>query len=185
MKRWLIYITATAVLIIVWLVVVMYPIQRDRTEFLDRSAEAERQLADFQATVQQLPNFIESRRRLDELKSALHSRLYSKEEILQLFDRLRIGAREQGIEVVEISPPVEELLELNRQAPQDGRPQFLNLVLTLSGDFIGVGKFVGGIEDAPYFRGINQCQISTVEGKPGIRAVVGFRALLSGSGDQG
>ncbi len=184
MKQWVVYLTTTAALIIVWLLAVMYPIQRDREEFLDRSAEAERQLADFQVTVQQLPQFIESQRRLDELKSALHSLLYSKEEILKLFGRLRAGAQEHGLKVVEISPPVEELLALNRQAPQDGRPQFLNLDLTLSGNYVSIGKFVSEIEGAAYFRGINHCQLNTVEGTRGVTAKVGFRALLIGSGDE-
>lgn len=183
MKQWIVYVVATAVVVVVWLAAVMYPIERDRAEFLHRSGTAERQLIDFQTTVQQLPVFIESQRRMEALKNALHSRLYSKEEILELFDRIRVSANEHGLKVVEISPPVEELLALNRQAPQDGRPQFLNLQLTLAGDYIAFGKFVASIEDAPYFRGINGCMINYFEDKDGITANLGFRALLSGSGD--
>ena len=184
MRQWVVYVVTTAVLAVVWLAVVMYPIERDRAEFLRRSETAERQLIDFQTTVQQLPVFIESQRRMEALKNALHSRLYSKEDVLELFDRIQSSASEHGLKVVEISPPVEELLALNRQAPQDGRPQFLNLQLTLAGDYVAFGRFVASIEDAPYFRGINGCMINHFEDVDGITANFGFRALLSRSGEE-
>ena len=83
------------------------------------------------------------------------------------------------VQVVEITPPVEELLELNRVLPDSTKPQFLTIGVRLSGDFIKFGQYVREIEEAPYFRGLQRCTIiGNREKNENQQLYVSFKALL-------
>ena len=66
----------------------------ERKAALDgKIAQAQSQLDDFDATIMSLPSYLETERSLLESKQGLQSKLYGKDEILELFRRLREDAR--------------------------------------------------------------------------------------------
>jgi hypothetical protein len=88
-------------------------------------------------------------------------------------------AQAHSLRLVQISPPISELLELNRQAAVDNAPLFLNLTLDLRGRYIDFGQFIGELETKPYFRSVKNCVVrggQTTE--PAVDMTVSFKALI-------
>ena len=95
-----------------------------------------------------------------------------------MLDKLDQEARANNLEILDITPPVSELLELNRITRPD-EPLFLNITLTIAGNYVGFGKYMNNLEKAPFFRGVNSCHISGLpEEDPQLSLVVGFKTLL-------
>ena len=178
-SRLVAYLGTGVAILCLWQFLVHEYLSRDHTLVLQQTVEAEEQLADFRMTVAQLPDFLARSHSLEASKLYLQSSLYAKGDILRLLGKIDDQARARGMKIKEITPPVSELLELNSAAGSPTEPQFLNITLRLEGDYVGFGKFVTDLEQAPYFRGINTCQIN---GSPAqnmkIDFSVGFRALL-------
>ncbi len=173
------YGTTAVVLLCAWFFGAYVPYQKDHDLLMNQIGKAETQLVDFQNTISELPAFIEKQRNLLSLKADLNSKLYTKNDVLRLFDALRYEARRKNVEVVEITPPVEELLYLNTIIPDSSKPQFLNIGLRMEGDFIGFGKFIQEMEHSDYFRGVNTCKVYAREDdKTKITMQFGFKALL-------
>ena len=173
------YLGAGIAILCLWQFLVHVHLNRDHTLVLQQTVEAKAKLADFRTTVAQLPDFLAHSHSLEESKLHLQSSLYAKGDILRLLGKIDDQARAHGMKIKEITPPVSELLELNSTAGNPTDPQFLNITLRLEGDYVGFGRFVTDLEQVPYFRGINTCQIN---GSPAqnmkIDFSVGFRALL-------
>ena len=106
-----------------------------------------------------LDDFVKTHENLLQLRDELESKLYAKSDVLNLFALLRQQAEKHQLELVEISPPVEELLRLNRTVPDSVEPQFLSISLRLRGNYADVGRLVGVIEKSDHFRSIRHCQI--------------------------
>ncbi len=88
----------------------------------------------------------------------------------------------QGLSVTAITPPIEELLTLNRSVQNQGDPAFLNITMKLRGDYYSFSRFVLNLETAPYFRGATACQILDENAEPDrLQCTFGFRALLGES----
>ncbi|HUV30271.1 MAG TPA: hypothetical protein VMY05_04150 [Acidobacteriota bacterium] len=173
------YVCVGMVLLCLWAILVYRPLDREHGQVLQQVADVEAQLTDINRTLARLPEFLAVSSQLEESRLHLQSSLYAKRDILKLLERITDQAEEHGLTLTEIIPPVNELLELNRIVAQPDEPQFLNLVLRLNGSYRGFGRFVGGLESAPYFRGINSCQIvSSRDVNRKVTFSVGFRALL-------
>ena len=159
----------------------------ERKAALDgKIAQAQSQLDDFDATIMSLPSYLETERSLLESKQGLQSKLYGKDEILELFRRLREDARIHQLEITEISPPVSELLKLNELARDKNELQFLNLTLDITGKYIDFGRFADDLEHMAFFRGVNYCRINPQTEQPGyVDITLGVRALLTGPGRNG
>ena len=172
-------------LVVVWYFAALLPMSAKSKSVRQATVEVEKRLEDYNQTCLELPKFIEANENLETLRSELNSSLFAKSDILQLFRQLAQDAQEHNLKLVEISPPVSELLELNRQAVVDNEPQFLNVRLDLRGRYVAFGKFVEHLESQPYFRSINSCMVRGTQTKqPTVDLTVAFRALLGSIEEQ-
>jgi hypothetical protein len=81
--------------------------------------------------------------------------------------------------LIEITPPVSELLELNSLVPTAGEPQFLSLNIVMRGDYVAFGRYVELLERADYFQSVQSCVIIGREANNGqVTFSLGFKALL-------
>lgn len=162
-----------------WFFGAYVPYHKAQKQKISQIAEAQKQLLDFQQTISELPRFIERHKNLLTMRKDLDSKLYTKKDVLKLFARLREEADRKGVEVTEITPPIEELLYLNTIIPDSSQPQFLNIGLKVEGDFINFGKYIQVVEGAEYFQGINGCRIfSHGDDNSKVSILFDFKALL-------
>ncbi|HOP06734.1 MAG TPA: hypothetical protein PLF13_05515 [candidate division Zixibacteria bacterium] len=172
-------------LIIVFYFLAYLPFSSEYGLIDNRINEARQELLDFHATAEQFPEFLASRQQLAGEESHLTSRLYAKNDIIKLFDRIRHDAENLDLRVTEISPPVEELLRLNA-TPNNLQAEFLNISISIEGNFLQLGRYVQGLEQAGFFRGINRSEfISTNDPARGTSLRVEFRALLGNERPEG
>ena len=182
-KRQLIYWGSGLILLCVWFFAVFVPYQKNKTEIEANAIQAQSQLDDFNRIMVEIPAFLETSNELLETQFDIKSNLYAKDDILKLFDQLEIISKKQKLEVTEIKPSISELLQLNNLITSTEDPLFLNIGITLEGNYKGFGLFIKEIESMPYFRGINKCLITkTEENKKRLRLVLGFKALLGDLG---
>jgi len=175
------YVGVALVLVGLWFFGLYVPLHREHVNLAAQTIETQQQLDDFKRIMNELPGFIEAHESLRSRKAALSSKLYTKDDILKLFDQLKRQAQKQNMLIMEISPSVEELLYLNSIVPDSSQPQFLNISLDLKGGYISFGRFVGQVEQSGYFRGINYCKvIGSKDTRDDIRLQLGFKALLGG-----
>lgn len=154
---------------------------------LDRQISiAEAQLADYRTTISQLPVLIRAGIEMDARTYRQNAALFAKEDVLRLFDQIKTQAGSEQLSVIEITPPVNELLNLNAAAATPHEPLFLNVTVRLMGDYIGFGRFVRRVESLPYFRGVNTCSaMGTADKSAPVIYSLGFKALLRNSGGPG
>ena len=123
--------------------------------------------------------FIKGYNELQSTRSNLTARLYTKDDILRLFDRLYLEAGHENLTIIEITPPIEELLSLNRQVGDPTKPLFLNISVRLEGGYVDFARFVRVIENSEFYRGTNLCQIiGARDDVYRLKQVYGFKALL-------
>ncbi len=185
-KRAGMYAVAAVMMASGWYAFAYRPTVERQAAVDEKIARAESQLDDFDTTIMSLPSYLETERNLIESKQGLQSKLYGKDEILELFRRLREDAQIHQLEIIEISPPVSELLELNELARDKNELQFLNLTLHITGKYIDFGRFADDLERMAFFRGVNYCRITPQSEQPGyVDITLGVRALLTGPGRNG
>lgn len=178
-RAYLFYAGITLALVGLWFFGAFVPFQKEYEQARVEIDQAETQLADFQKTISELPVYIAKHQNLLNQRDDLNSKLYTKKDVLELFDALKFEAFRKNVSVTEITPPIEELLYLNTIIPDSSQPQFLNIGLKMEGDFVGFGKFIEEIEHAEYFRGINECKVyGHSDDKTKITMHLGFKALL-------
>ena len=178
-RAYLFYAGITLALAGLWFFGAFVPFQKEYDQARVEITQAEAQLTDFQRTIAELPAHIARHQNLLNQRDDLNSKLYTKKDVLRLFDALKFEAYKKNVQITEITPPIEELLYLNSIIPDSSKPQFLNIGLKMEGDFIGFGKFIEEIEHAEYFRGINQCKVyGHADDKTRITMHIGFKALL-------
>lgn len=178
-RRIVTYSAAGLLVTLIWFLLVYAPIVK-RKEALDgQISRAEQQLVDFNRTLADLPSYLQTSNNLERFKNQLNSSLYAKNDILALLEQITRDAVNDGLAVVEISPPVTELLELNRATRLEGEPQFLNITLDLSGRYLDFGRYITHLESTPYFRRINSCSArSGRNAESRVKFTVSFKALI-------
>lgn len=178
-KRPFIYIFTTLILLTLWTLMIWLPSYRQNLLIKVRINEAKQQLNDYKYTLEQLPLIIAEKKQYENMKSILDEKLYTKQDILKLFDKLYDIAYKEQLHIVEITPPVEELLMLNRNISDSTQPLFLNITLSMTGNYINFGKFSEKIENSQFHRKTNICQIIG-DSKPvnKLKFMFGFKALL-------
>lgn len=178
-QRVALYAAGVLAMLALWYFVVYTPTSRSLASESNEVANALRQLADYNRTVQELPGFLTANEKLEADRRELNSSLYAKNDIMDLFHQLTADAQNHSLKLVQITPPVSELLELNRLATADNAPLFLNLTLDLEGDYVDFGRFIGDLESKPYFRSIKACVIRGAQ--PPVRTIdmsLSFKALI-------
>lgn len=183
-RRLVAYSLAGAAMTALWLFLIYLPAERERASLRSAIAQADWQLQDFQRVIRELPAYAETSRELARRKERLNSSLYAKEDILNLFRRIGAEASSHNLRLLDISPPVDELLALNRASPDRDEPQFLNITVGLRGRYLDFGRFVEDLEKAPFFRGENSCWLRGDQTpRPEIDLTISFKALI-GSGEE-
>jgi len=178
-----IYAAGVLAMLALWYFAVYTPASESLSSDRDEVNNALRQLADYSRTVRELPEYLTANERLEAARREINSSLYAKSEIMDLFHQLTTDAQNHGIKLVQINPPVSELLELNRQASVDNMPLFLNLTLDFEGHYIDFGRFIGDLESKPYFRSIRTCVIRGAQTpERAIDMSLSFKALI-GTGE--
>ncbi|MEW5795757.1 MAG: hypothetical protein AB1772_05300 [Candidatus Zixiibacteriota bacterium] len=170
---------AAAALAVVWYFLVYCPTAQCLKVAHDDIDEAQLQLADFNRTMAELPEYLQADQNLQVLRHELNSSLYAKDDIVELFRQIVREANDYGLRLVQITPPVSELLELNRQASAENNPLFLNVTLDFRGEYLDFGRFVTRLETQPYFREATACHIRGQQTpSPVLDLSLSFRALL-------
>lgn len=183
-KRLLIYYGIGLTLVVGWFLAVHMPATAKRQRLAQEIDGNQSRLNQLEVTMRQLPDFLATHRQLLETRSDLQTELYSADELLELFAALETSAGNHGLTLTEISPPVDELLSLDRSDASLGEPQFLNLTLRLTGRYLDFGRYVVAQEAAPYFRGVNHCQIlSPEDNRQNLDILLEMRVLLQEQGD--
>ncbi len=181
----LIYSLIGVISIIAWVFLALIPNYGKYNAVASEIYIAEQKLADFHQTILLLPEFIKTRNELAQRKAALNSSLYTKENILSLFEKLYLLADKNQVEIVEVTPPIEELLQINRITPDSIGLMFLNIALRIEGNYEDYGKFVSAIESEPFYRGPNHCNItSTYDRRLDVQYHIGFKSLLGSLKDE-
>ena len=184
-KQGYIYLTLILLVSSLWFFILCIPYVKEEKMLRIKISEDISQLQDFEQTISLLPAYISEREALKQKKDFLNSKLYTKEEVINLFSRLKDDASVRHLTVTEITPPVEELLNLNNIIPDSTKPQFLNIGVRVSGSYIEFAKFLKKVEKEPYFRGINSCRISgSKDLNQELNMYIGFKALLGRIGDK-
>jgi len=166
-------------LIGLWLFLLYTPLHKEQAAIVTQIEEARQQLDDFKTIMNKLPGFLKIRKKLEAERSVLRSKLYAKNDILMLFQHLYQQAKDENVMITEISPPIEELLQLNRIIPDSNQIQLLNINLKLQGRYIDFGRFISVVEKSDYFRGITDCKIrGSKAGHGDIQLQLGFNAML-------
>jgi Tfp pilus assembly protein PilO len=185
-QRVAIYASGVLSMLVLWYFIAYTPALENLTSVRSEVDTAVRQLADYSRTIQQLPEFLTANARLEAVRKELNSSLYAKSEIMDLFHQLTSDAQNHSLQLVQISPPVSELLELNRQASVDNVPLFLNLTLDFRGQYVDFGRFIGDLELKPYFRSVGTCVIRgaqtpehTIDMSLSFKALIGTREAAS------
>lgn len=169
----------------VWFFTAFVPYHQEKLAADVRIAEAQQQLNDFQATIADLPRIMNERKSLITRKNDMNSKLYTKEDVLKLFEALDKEALRWDLKITEITPPIEELLYLNSIVADSSLPQFLNIGVSVEGDYVNFGRLITRIEAAEYFRGINSCKMfGHADDHTKITLQLGFKALLGSLKDK-
>lgn len=173
------YVIAALAIGVLWYTLVQTPATRRQASLSRRIAEADKKLEDFSLTMKELPTFLRASQDLESLKKELNHSLFARSDILKLLEKITEDAIEHDLKVLEISPPVEELLMLNRTSGDTLQPQFLNIQLDLNGQYINFGKYVDHLETRPFFRAINFCSIrGQRDSRSAIDFSISFKALI-------
>jgi len=178
-QRVAIYAAGILAMLVLWYFTVYTPASKKLTSERNEVNQALRQLDDYGRTIRELPEFLKANEKLEAVRRELNSSLYAKNEIMDLFHQLSSDAQNHNLQLVQISPPVSELLELNRQASADNAPLFLNLTLDLQGNYVDFGRFIGELESKPYFRSMRNCSIRGAQTpERNIDMSLSFKALI-------
>ncbi len=184
-KRLVIYSGTALVMLAAWYALLFVPFSKDHQEINTRIQQAQARLDEYHRIMEQLPKYLDTYKNLKRSMSKLNEGLYAKDQILDLFDLLHKQAAKHGLKIVEITPPIEELLLLNSIMPGSQKPPFLNLGVKLQGSFADFGRYVRFIENADFYQGINRCQVTKSEDDNSpINHLIAFRALIGYSEEE-
>jgi Tfp pilus assembly protein PilO len=183
-RRRTIYLAVALALLTGWYLFAFSPLRARQADLSVKISAAEAKLDDYQKTVKQIPDFIATQSKLADRRKELQSRLYGKDELLSLFAHLRQLADKRHLTIVEVTPPIQELLKLATIDLPAEQPPFLEFSLAMTGDYISFGRFVTEIEAEPFFRGFTTARVRAPERDDSeLKERLGVRVLLySGTG---
>lgn len=179
----IIYSVVALSMLLLWFFVAYAPQHIQHEAIQTQLTEARAKLADYHNTLVELQDITRTRDELSIQKNKLNSILYTKHNILNLFEHLEEQLSSKHLSLKEITPPISELLELNANVGDTSKPQFLTIMLRVEGNYIDFGRFVANLESSDYFRGVKRCQITNPPDKRDLtQFMIQFRALLGSFG---
>ena len=178
-SRYIISLAVVMAIALLWSFLLVRPALDKENAVCRELSESEKQLDEFKNIILQAPEYIKKHREIAGQKEKMVSQLYTKEDLMVLFDDLEKKTIKHRLKLVEITPSVEELLRLNRQLPSDNLPQILDIIINLRGSLKNVGQFLQEVEAENFYQGINLCTISNAEeGQEYSDITYGFKAVL-------
>lgn len=130
---------------------VVVALHKERQSIKLETTQLQVKLLDYQTTMLTINSYLNKRKELSVRRQLLSIGLYNREEVLALVNALVAMASNEGARVREISPSVEEILELNNHAPGDESPQYLEMAVRVSGSLSSAGRFMKQLENSPLF----------------------------------
>ena len=166
-----------------WVLLVYLPLSKRQAAMDGKIKTEQQQLHDLRESITLLPHFLSTQSQLEHNRRALDDRLFGKSEILDLFRELDILAKGHSLRLVEVSPPLLELLKLEQTVTDTTTPPFLTLRLTIVGEYLRFGRFVAELEQADFYRTPQRCKISAAK-DPSLPTTyeLEFSALLGSTG---
>ncbi|MCH9031913.1 MAG: hypothetical protein IIB00_06600 [candidate division Zixibacteria bacterium] len=144
-------------------------------EFQNLSAKIERYGLKFR----RVNEILQRRNSLSSKRSLLLSTLYSCQEAMKLVENIDSRATRLNLNIGEISPSVNELLQIGNTLPGDSTPHFLNISVGMTGGFKEAGIFLEEIQEENWFWNLNSIHIrAREEGKVPAEYALSFKAIL-------
>ncbi len=160
MKRaYIITISVSAALLIGWVAIFALPAWEKRDFLKTELSNRDSQLNDYNDILTRFSATFKQFEQMLEKKNKILSRLYTKEDLVKLFSQLNRLAKVNGVEIVEISPSVDELIRMNRTIVKDGKPLELQLKIKMKGRLFNTSNFIRAIEKQDYYKGFQLCNI--------------------------
>ena len=162
-----------------WYLFLVAPVHRTQARMQSELAMSQVQLEDYQATLNQFPVFLQTRDGINRKIAEINARLFSRQEILNLFDHVEQMAIDQQLRVSELAPHIEELLQLAQTPHTPGNPQVMSMDVKLTGDYLAFGRFMESLEEQAFFKKVDGCLISESPDHRGMLLFdLQFKALL-------
>nr|MBN2277693.1 hypothetical protein [candidate division Zixibacteria bacterium] len=177
--RYIISLIILLAVLAAWFFFLVSPEIKKQKELKASLASSELILNDYRNIMDRFPQYFKAQQTLSERRKNLLSKLYTREDLLKLFDRITRESERHNLNLVEISPSVEELLELNRTMPTNDQPHLLNIIIRQRGKFKDIGQYIKFIEAQDFYRGTNHCRVSNpTDGRSFADVTYGFKAIL-------
>ena len=178
-KFYLITAIALLTIITVWYLLLIAPQTRERDQMTVSLVDSENKLHDLKKIIMEIPRNFTAESQMLIRNKYLISKLYSRDDILNLLDEISQKSSINNVELVEISPSIEMLLALNRMRADENNLQTLDITIRFQGTLINIGQYIKEIESRSFYRGVNSCRISNpIEVKQASDVYYSFKALL-------
>ncbi len=178
-KQYVITAVAALSISLFWFLLLFSPLVQKQKKIAASLADTEGKLTDFRKILREFPERFKTEKEILQKRQIYISQLYSKEDLIALFENIRMKAARYNLSLLEISPSVEELLALNKQTPNNDQPQLLNIMVRLSGYFRNLGEFVGEMQKERFYQGVNFSKITgAADGIAPPQMALGFKAFL-------
>jgi Tfp pilus assembly protein PilO len=174
---------AALAVVVAWYFLVFTPTNQQMTAAHIEASTVSTELETLLIKLKNVPDQLKTEQGLDSLREAINSSLYATNEIERLFNEFTDEAETYGLTVTEITPSVEELLQLEENLRKKDFAPSLNFGVRMTGRFVDFGQFVERLEAAPFFQGINKVTVNAQAepGKP-LTFYLDMRALLQEHG---
>jgi Tfp pilus assembly protein PilO len=156
------------------------PLIQLKGEYKDSYAQAQTRLTEFRSMLLEFPEHFAMGTEAHEKREIITAQLYSKEDILKLFSNIEKRALDLNLNLLEVTPSIEELLALNeQQASNNNLPRQLDIIVRLNGEYRDLGEYIHSIESEGFFQGVNFCKVrGSASGTAFPEMSLGFRAVL-------
>jgi len=183
MKKLIItYGSSLILIILLWFLFLISPLREKRKEIRSACSEAQTRLEDIRNTMVQFPRHFTKEKAMEQEKQRLMTQLFSKDDLIRLFGDLQNIAQSHDLTIMEITPSIEELLQMNSRALQDNLPQPLDISVKLGGRFPDIGEFINVVENEKFYHGVNICKIVAASDGGYPMAEFGFKVILGEAG---
>jgi len=177
--RYIISIAILLAIVSAWYLLMLAPQMKKAGEIRASLETSDRMLNDFKNIIERFPQYFKAQKELSSKRRMVLSKLYTKDDLIKLFDKIESESERYNLRLVEITPSIEELLKLNRMMQMDNQPHSLDIEIKQRGSLQNIGEYMRFIESQEFYHGMNHCRISNpVETRQFSDLTFGFKAIL-------
>lgn len=179
--RVILYAVSTGVLILVWLLILFFPRRTEQTQLMQQVQTTSGELTQLQQTLQAIPSYMAALDSTTKERVVLAQKLYSPSEIAAMLEDIHDIASREGLNVLELHPPLDEYLQFTNRISTDPDSSNLSIRIVSEGRFQQYGRFLKKLEERAYFRALlTQTLASDPEKSPDqLRIDMMCRVLMS------